>query len=244
MYNHLVRIYYALIRMRNDFFLTYMRNLPIIRPPKASSYWFVVLIINVLLEWVPMKLHDLLTRKRSQILNRWLDLVLDNYPADTKRFLKKRKDQFANPVGSTISKEIENLYRELLQGLDPERVSPILDRIIRIRAVQDCSPSRATAFIFLLKKVIREELETELQKSEHSDELSMFESSIDELALLAFDIYMTCREKLYEIRANEMKNQVYRLLQRADLIAEVPEWKPDPKKGDSKRNPLIHHETR
>lgn len=235
MYNHLVRICYALIGMWNDFFLTYMHNLPIIRPPKAGSYWSVVLIINVLRECVPMKLHDLLTQKRSKILNRWFDLVLDSYPTDTKRFLKKRKDQFANPVGSTISKEIENLYKELLQGLDPERVSPILDRIIRIRAVQDCSPSQATAFIFLLKKVIREELETELQKNECSDELSMFDSSIDELGLLAFDIYMTCREKLYEIRVNGMKNQVYRLLQRANLIAEIPEWRPDPRKGDSKQ---------
>jgi hypothetical protein len=191
-----------------------------------------------------MKLHDLLAQKRSKILSRWLDLALDNYPTDTKKFLKKRKDRFANPVGSTISTELENLYKELLQGLDPERVSPILDGIIRIRAVQDCSPSQATAFIFLLKKVIREELETELKKGEYSDQLLLLESRIDELALLAFDIYITCREKLYEIRANEMKNQVYRLLQRADLIAEVPEWKPDLKKGDSKRNQLTQNDTR
>jgi len=191
-----------------------------------------------------MKLHDFLTQKRSKILNRWLDLVLDNYPADTKRFFKKRKDQFANPVGYTISKEIENLYKELLQGLDPERVSPILDRIIRIRAVQDGSPSQATAFIFLLKKVIREKLETEVQKNELSDELSIFESRIDDLALLTFDIYMKCREKIYEIRVNEMKNQVYRLLQRANLIAEIPEWKSDPEKGDNKSNQSIDNETR
>lgn len=224
--------------------MTYIHILPIVPPPKASSYWSVGLTINVLLEWIPMKLHDLLTQKRSKILNRWLDLVLDNYPTDTKRFLKKRKDQFANPVGYTISKEIENLYKELLQGLDPERVSPILDRIIRIRAVQDCSPSQATAFIFLLKKVIREKLETEVQKSGLSDELSIFESRIDDLALLTFDIYMKCREKIYEIRVNEMKNQVYRLLQRANLIAEIPEWKSDPEKGDNNSNQLIDNETR
>jgi hypothetical protein len=191
-----------------------------------------------------MKLHDLLTQKRSKILNRWLDLALENYPTDTKRFLKKRKDQFANPVGYTISKEIGNLYEELLQGPTPERVSPILDSIIRIRAVQDNSPSQATAFIFLLKKVIREELKTEVQISELSDELSTFESRIDDLALLTFDIYMKCREKIYEIRVNEIKNQVYRLLQRANLIAEIPEWKSDSKKGDNKRNQSIPDETR
>ena len=56
------------------------------------------------------------------------------------------------------------------------------------------------------------------------------ESRIDDLALLAFDIYMKCREKLYDIRANEAKNQVSRLLQRAGMLSEIPDKKPDVKK--------------
>ena len=157
---------------------------------------------------------------------------METYPADTKRFLKKQKDQFSNPVGYTISKEIENLYKELLQGVDPDRVSPILDGIIRIRAVQDFSPSQAIVFIFLLKRVIREELDTEIREKHLSDELLRFESKIDELALLAFDIYMKCREKIYEIRVNETINQVSRLLKRVDMISEIPEWETDPKGGN------------
>ena len=59
-------------------------------------------------------------------------MTLETYPKDTLRFLKKQKNRFANPVGSTISKEIENIYEELLKGIDVERVSPILERIIKI----------------------------------------------------------------------------------------------------------------
>jgi len=178
-----------------------------------------------------MKLNKFLLQKKPLILNRWLDLIVETYPVDTTRFLKKQKDQFANPVGTTIAREIENLYQELLQGIDPDRAFPILDRIIRIRAVQDFSPSHAVAFIFLLKRVIREELKNEIRENRLSDELLTIESSIDDLALLAFDIYMKCREKIYEIRANESKRHVSRLLQRAGLVCEVPEWKTSPKKG-------------
>jgi hypothetical protein len=181
-----------------------------------------------------MNLEKLLKEKKSAIQGKWLDKILETYPADTKRFLRKQKDQFANPVGHTISKEIQSLYTEALctEEIDPVEVSPILDRIIRIRAVQDFAPSQAVAIIFLLKKVIREELGSEIQENSLHDELLAFESRIDDLALLAFDIYMKCREKIYEIRANEASNQVSRLLQRAGLISQVPEWKSNSQKGN------------
>jgi hypothetical protein len=36
------------------------------------------------------------------------------------------------------------------------------------------------------------------------------------MALLAFDLYMKCREKIYEIKAEEAKRRVY-LLERVSL---------------------------
>ena len=178
-----------------------------------------------------MKLENLLKEKRAPIVRSWMDRVLETYPPDTKRFLSKQKDKFANPVGHTLSKEMESLYTEILHELDTDKIDPILDRMIRIRAVQEFSPSQAVAIFFLLKKVIREEMGKEIRENALYDELLRFESRIDEMALLAFDIYMRCREKIYEIRANETRNQVSRLLRRAGLISEIPEWKPASQKG-------------
>ena len=180
-----------------------------------------------------MRLEKLLSEKSSAILDRWVQLTLETYPADSQRFMKKQKDRFANPVGYTVSQEMGNLYQELLKGIDTEKVSPILDRIIRIRAIQDFTPSQAVAFIFLLKNVIREELETEIRANHLYDELLIFESRIDNLAFLGFDIYMKRREKIYEIRAKEAKSQVSRLLQKAGLVSEIPEWKPNLKEGNT-----------
>jgi len=137
--------------------------------------------------------------------------------------LKKEKDRFVNPVGYTISQEIGALYDELLQGINSDKLAACLDNIIRIRAVQDFSPSQTVAFIFLLKKAIREELTSEIKENRVFEELLEFEARIDKLVLLAFDIYMKCREKVFEIRVNEAKaerERVLKLLERTNLTME------------------------
>ncbi len=179
-----------------------------------------------------VSLESLLLQKKSTILERWFNAILDTYPPDTAKFLKAQKNQFANPVGSMISEGIEGLFEGILNRMDPEKVSPFLDKVIRIRAVQDLTPTQAIAFVFVLKRLIREELESDIQKHQLSDELLFIESRIDDLALLSFDIYMKCREQVYELRTTEWKNRLFRLLQKADLLYEIEEQKPDSKSTD------------
>ncbi len=162
-----------------------------------------------------------LTAKKSAILKKWFDAVAATYPADTAGFLKKQKAQFTNPVGFTLSEGLEGLFEALLKGMIPDTVKTFLDGIVRIRAIQDFTPSEAVSFIFQLKKIIRQELGTEtLQQPGMNDEMIAFDSSIDELALYSFDIYMNCREKIYELKANEARNMTFRLLQQAKLIVD------------------------
>ncbi len=174
-----------------------------------------------------MKLEDLLAQKMTAITKAWFQLVMETYPPDGSRFLKQEENRFANPVGSTISQELGNIFEELLNGVDSESISPFLDRIIRIRAVQDFSPSRALSFIFDLKKIIKKELGSKIRDREDYDELLKFDSRIDLLAMLAFDIYMKCREEIYKIRVNEVKNRAHRLLERAKLICDLSDEEPD-----------------
>jgi hypothetical protein len=89
------------------------------------------------------------------------------------------------------------------------------------------------AFMFLLKKVLKEALSQEIKESAAAyEELLALESRVDEMALRGFDLYMNCRERIYEIRAKEAKNQVSRLLQKAGLLCEIPAWDSDRKKDD------------
>ena len=152
-----------------------------------------------------MALIELLTQNKDSILQRWLKLISDTYPTEVSGFLNG-KDRFSNPVGYTISQEIDALYEELLQGrADSDKASASLDNIIKIRAIQDFSPQEAISFVFLLKKAITDELVSEIEKKESFGEWLNFESRIDKLASVAFDKYVKCREKIFELRVNEVK---------------------------------------
>jgi hypothetical protein len=105
--------------------------------------------------------------------------------------------------------------------MDPQIITSYLDPIIRIRAVQNFTPSQATAFILFLKKALRANLAKELRDIRNAEELFEFESKIDQLSLMAFDIYMQCREKIYQISANETKNRTFKALERAGLVSEI-----------------------
>ena len=168
-----------------------------------------------------INLKNKLVEKKSVIVKKWFDAVADTYPDNTSVFLKKQKAQFTNPVGYTLAEGLDGLYESLLKGMIPDTVSTFLDSIVRIRAIQDFTPSEAVAFIFQLKKIVRQELGNETtQQQWMAEELAAFDSAIDDLALFAFDIYMKCREKIYEIKANEARNMTFRLLQQAKLIAD------------------------
>jgi len=170
-----------------------------------------------------MKLRELLLEKKSQIVKKWFEAIIENYPADSSNFFLKQKDRFLNPVGHTLSEGVTDIFNELVQDSEPEKFFPILNDIIKIKAVQDFTPSQAVSFLFLLKKVIREEAGSEIHKKHLMDELTEFESEIDRLILISFDIYMKCRERIYEIKTDDVRRMTFRLLQRANLVCEVQE---------------------
>ena len=154
-------------------------------------------------------LRNLLAQNRSVIVQQWFDRIVKTYPASSQSFIKEQKDRFANPVGSTILQGMEGLYEELLRDMDTPKIMEYLDSVIRVQAVQDFSPSRALSFIPSLKGIIREELKREIREKDETEELSALETRIDRLTLLAFDCYMKCREKIYEIRVKELRKRPY-----------------------------------
>lgn len=173
-----------------------------------------------------MKLESCLKEKRAAILERWYRAIIDTYPSESAKYFNN-KDPFANPVGLTISDTIGSLYDSLFQEeVDREAVSQSLDGMIRIRAVQDFSPSQAIAFVFRLKEVIRAELSGRIEPGKAAEEWVRLEERIDRLALISFDVFMKCREKIYELRTHEFKSRAWRLLERANMVGVIPEESP------------------
>ncbi|MFH1726525.1 MAG: RsbRD N-terminal domain-containing protein [Elusimicrobiota bacterium] len=167
-------------------------------------------------------LADLLKERRDAIVAAWFDRVAATYAPETVRFLKREKDGFSNPVGGNILRGLRGVYDGLLSGADAGALRDALDRVIRIRSVQDFSASEAVAFVFLLKGVVREALARPMREPRIREEFQAFEARVDELGLAAFDVYMSCREKLHEIRTSEVKRRSSQLFERLGAPGACP----------------------
>ena len=159
-----------------------------------------------------MTLKDLLQKNKTAIAEKWLDRTLETYASRTAVFFKQTKDPFANPVGAGLREGLAELLDGLIRGVEPESLSSALDRVIRVRAVQDFAPSAAVSFVFDLKDLVREALGVTNADGEKS--MDMIGNRIERLGLIAFDVYMGCREQMWAIRAQEIRNQSVGIMER------------------------------
>jgi hypothetical protein len=151
-----------------------------------------------------MELSEALSTRKKEIVGLWIDRTLDSY--SSPGFFKKTTDPFANPVGGTISQGLTILYDHLLADAEQQALAAPLDQVVRIRAVQDFSPSQALAPFLELKWVIRQVFSASKETRPLLGELDTFDCRIDAMALAAFDIYLACREQLFRNRIRELKS--------------------------------------
>jgi hypothetical protein len=156
-----------------------------------------------------MRIEGFLLERQAKVKELWLDLVVKTYPLDSREFFKNKKDRFANPVGVTLSSQIDSLFDALVKGAEDEDYAAILEDFIKIRSVQEFAPSAAIGFILHLKQAVREILAKDIQSQNLYEELLIFETKVDNLLLKAFDLYSQSREKLLQIRADELKRRLY-----------------------------------
>jgi hypothetical protein len=173
-----------------------------------------------------MGLTDLLEKKKSSIVKKWFEFVVNTYAPDAALFFKNQTDNFLNPVGGTTRSILEKLFEALLKKVDADSIAVTMEPLIKIRAVQSFSPSQAVGFLFVLKTIIRKELKKELKKID-PEELVSIDARIDSLALLGFDIFVQCREKIYDLKANTERSKIYTAFARAGLIKEIAADEPD-----------------
>lgn len=173
-----------------------------------------------------MHFAELVDKHKPALVDRWITYIVETYPPETARFLKSQKNRFTNPVGVTLQSEVEHLLDQVAQGLEAEQAAKFLDNIIRVRAVQDFTPTQAVGFVFALKPMLRERLEAPAREAGQEAELRRLEDRVDQLALMAFDIYAACREQIYKIRADELKRNAHMMFRRAGLVAEAAEPSP------------------
>jgi hypothetical protein len=158
--------------------------------------------------------RDYLLQRKDRIVKNWLDAAIATYPQDTAQFLKQQKDQFANPVGATLSRELNNIFGELLSESSSEQLPQSVDAVVRVRAVQDFSPSQALQVFTILKDVLRRQLDDPVRQNGWQAEHRELEDKVDQLNMLAFDIYVKCKEQVWELKARQAQDRVSYLLRK------------------------------
>jgi hypothetical protein len=165
-----------------------------------------------------MKLNDLLREKKESIAASWLERTLKTFPKDSFNFLSEQKDRFANPIGHALTIGTRGIVEVLSEGRDISEAQPHLAEIIKIRCIQETPASEAVSFILLLGEVVREATAKEPEAS-IAAEMKELDDRIQEILLLAFDEYVSCREKIFKIRVDEVKINVLNHLRRTGFFA-------------------------
>ncbi len=151
-----------------------------------------------------MDLAEGFRNHREKIVNKWVEYTLSTYVSSG--FFIKEHDKFANPVGGNIRQALGQLFLLLSKGADAKEFVPHLELIMSIRSVQQFSPSQAVSPLNAVKHITREIFAADKERKHLVAELYDFEFAVDLAMLAAFDIYMQYRERLYQVRIDEIKS--------------------------------------
>jgi hypothetical protein len=154
---------------------------------------------------------------RHAIRERWEELILRTYPEGSARFFGKERDPFRNPVGATVRSATAVLLDGLLSGEESPESADAIERMVRMRSVQQFTPGAAVEFALLLKRAVMETL-GEDRAREHQAWLIEFGSRVDRMVLRSVDAYVRCREQIHEIRTRDALARTYSLLRQAGAL--------------------------
>lgn len=157
-----------------------------------------------------MDILESIRENKGKILDVWFRSVIETYPQEAGKYFLEHNRQFTNPVGFTIHDALEKMFNGMF-GEDAKELNEGIDEIIRLRAVQDFCPSEAVGFILNLKKIILQNIPG-IRSAD--DQYIIIENKIDRALFMAFDIYMNSRERIFEIKATEVRNRTSRMIER------------------------------
>ncbi len=133
----------------------------------------------------------------DSIVDAWFVKAIEVYPAAARGGMIETGNRFRNPVASSLRDSLRVLATELAGSMDDGAVVAALDAIVRVRAVQDCSPEQAIGFAAQLREVIREQQAEALFQD--------LEKRIETLVLAASRQYALCKNDIVRVRSGEAR---------------------------------------
>ena len=161
--------------------------------------------------------------RREEILAAWRRLVLARLAPDAAGILAT-PDPFANPMGHRVHASTAALLDAIAAGQPEAAVAAAVEPLMRVQAIQGRPASEAVAFVSLLARASRE-----VSGGMPPDLAAGLRDRLDAVLLVAFDVYVRCREEIFEIRVREARRRVSALIDRLAV--------PDEETGDAWAGP-------
>lgn len=140
--------------------------------------------------------------ERSTILDRWLERIGQDQGAVW--LPGTAGDAFRDPLRHVLRQNLSILLEEVLgesEEVNLEAAQTALHNIIRIRVVQSLTATQSVQFLLHLKPILCDVLP--------GCDLPALDSNIEQLTALAFDEDARCRERIAELRLNELRRMAF-----------------------------------
>ncbi|MFW6053062.1 MAG: RsbRD N-terminal domain-containing protein [Desulfosalsimonas sp.] len=171
---------------------------------------------------------EIISANRDRWISKWFEALMRSYPEESAGFFKDTRDPFSNPVGAALEKGIRDLFDVVAADVfDSRAAHDALEPMIKVRSLQEFSPSEALGFIAEIKKIIKQDPAAKQQTKTEAERIDRIADNADRALLAAFDIYMDCKKHVYNLRARQARDSVRQLLVKKDLISELPEIDPE-----------------
>lgn len=159
-----------------------------------------------------MTLAEVLEQKRSLIQAMWTEAVIVSYPSESAKFIVENKNKFTNPLGYTLENSINTICCNYLDTANVRECEQAIEALIRLRAVQDFTPSKAIGIMFDFKAIVLSEIRDMVESKDKFNEYLSIEKQIDRMTEYALNFYIECRERVNEIKANEVRQGFERMI--------------------------------
>jgi len=158
-----------------------------------------------------VSLSEKIRGDRTKILKQLIREVLETYPDQARPLIAVGSDRFANPLGATLSEGVEEIFEAITGDKTLEEIEQPLERMFKLKAVQEGKTNQALDFLFSLKSIIRNTCDVEGGNSAVLKEWFEIEERIDQIVMQGLQVFITSREKLLELQVAELKHRTYSL---------------------------------
>ena len=139
--------------------------------------------------------------RRAALVTAWYEDTMHSYfPLADTAF--GDHNSFAHPVGQNFFQAMTAIVDGLADGTERESFAPPLDRIVRILAVQGLPAGMSVRFLHSLRRRLEDET------GFSATEKSAISARLDDLAEMAAEIWLECRETLSTLRIGELRQRI------------------------------------